>query len=140
MVHVKSTTGRGVIVIFLVTDLAQPVTGFVSVTETVPAGPASQSAVIEFVPCPVKLPPETLHKNVFPVFATLYTFPKSPAQTVAGPEMTGLGVGLTVMLTWSEAVQRVASVIVTVYVMVDEGVATGFAMLVALSPAAGDHR
>ena len=48
-------------------------------------------------------------------------------------------VSSTVTSTSSEAVHPLAPVTVTVYLVVTDGVAVGFAIFVALSPSAGDH-
>lgn len=61
-----------------------------------------------------------------------------PAHTVAGePADTELPLN-TVTSTWSTAVQE-PLVTVSVYVVVDVGVATGFAILALLKPVVGDH-
>jgi hypothetical protein len=46
---------------------------------------------------------------------------------------------LTVIVTWAVAVQPLASVPVTVYVIVEDGLAETLAPVVLLRPVAGDH-
>ena len=55
----------------------------------------------------------------------------------AGTEITGSG--LTFTVTCVDAVQPLASVPVTVYVVVEVGLAVTVVPVVALSPVAGDH-
>jgi uncharacterized protein YebE (UPF0316 family) len=62
----------------------------------------------------------------------------TPVHIVTSVPAFAIGVGLTVIITASVD-EQLPVVAVTVYVVVDEGVAVGLAMFAALNPVAGNH-
>jgi 2-keto-3-deoxy-6-phosphogluconate aldolase len=58
---------------------------------------------------------------------------------LSSAKATAVSAGATFIVTEPVLIQPLASVTVTVYVVVDAGVATGLEILVELRPAAGDQ-
>jgi len=58
---------------------------------------------------------------------------------LSSAKATAVSTGATSTVTEPVFIQPLASVTVTVYVVVDAGVATGFAIVVEVRPAAGDQ-
>lgn len=122
---------------FTLAVLLHPVASIVSVTETVPAGPGPQSIIISWVPSPVKVPPVTLQSYECPeISGVLYVSLVLPGQLAVFPVITGFGRGLTVIMTLSLLTQT-PRVAVSVYVVVTDGLATGFRIFGSLNPETG---
>ena len=69
--------------------------------------------------------------------AVIDTLP--PTQTPGSPLTLNVGAGFTVTIIWSDDVQPFASVTLSVYVVVDDGDADGFAMFQLDKPVVGVH-